>query len=102
MQVDQRRRRHSGNAQLHAGADGGIQHPRRHDDDNASRYFDVDNLAASTPLRILPPKPTPIEGVPPVVNFYFLPDMGRMTPRWLWGESRGYLPVRIAVGSAPR
>jgi hypothetical protein len=40
----------------------------------------VDDLAASAPLQILAPKPSPIERVPPVPNFNLLPDMGRMTP----------------------
>ena len=37
------------------------------------------DLTADAPLSILPPNAAPIERVPPVANFNFLPDMGRMT-----------------------
>jgi hypothetical protein len=80
MQFNQRRYRHARRAELHSGTDCRIEHPCRNDDNDAGRRLDVDDLAAGTPLRILAPKPSPIEGVPPVVNLNLLPDMGRMTP----------------------
>jgi hypothetical protein len=39
----------------------------------------VGDLTADSPLDVLAANPTPIERVPPVVDFNFLPDMGRMT-----------------------
>jgi hypothetical protein len=39
----------------------------------------MNDLTADAPLSILPPNAAPIERVPPVANFNFLPDMGRMT-----------------------
>jgi hypothetical protein len=79
-QFDQRRYRHARRAEFHSGTNCGIEHPCRNDDNHPGRCLDVDDLTAGTPLRILAPKPSPIKGVPPVVNLNFLPDMGRMTP----------------------
>jgi hypothetical protein len=79
MQIDQRFRSYLGNAKLHLGAESWIQHPSGHHDDHASRNFYVDDLTSSAPLRVLAPNAAPIKCVPFVVNFYFLPDMGRMT-----------------------
>jgi hypothetical protein len=39
----------------------------------------MNDLAAGAPLTILPPNAAPIERMPSVANFNFLPDMGRMT-----------------------
>jgi hypothetical protein len=79
MQLDQRQYRHARRAQRHSGTGGRIQHPCRHHDDHARRYLDMNDLTADAPLSILPPNAAPIERVPPVANFNFLPDMGRMT-----------------------
>jgi hypothetical protein len=81
MQLIQRRYRHARCAEGHSDAGGGIEHPCRHHDDHAGRHLDVNSLAAGAPLNILAPNAPPIEGVPLVTNFNFLPDMGRMTPR---------------------
>ena len=81
MQLNQRRYRDTRCAECHSGAGGGIEHPCRHHDDHAGRHLDVSNLAAGTPLHRLAPNAPPIEGVPTVTNFDFLPDMGRMTAR---------------------
>jgi hypothetical protein len=80
MQVNQCRDRHARHAKRHSGAGGGIEHPRRHDDHHAGRYLDMDDLAAVTPFRGLPSNPSPMQSMPAVANFNFLPDMGRMTP----------------------
>jgi hypothetical protein len=81
MQLDQRRYRRTWCAERHSGAHGRIQHPCRHDDDHAGSHLDVNDLAAGAPLNILPAKTTPVECVPPIADFDFLPDMGRMTAR---------------------
>src|ERR1700680_2166438 len=81
MQLIQRRYRHARCAEGHSDAGGGIEHPCRHHDDHARRHLDVNSLATDAPLNILAPNAPPIEGVPLVTNFNFLPDMGRMTPR---------------------
>jgi hypothetical protein len=93
MQLSQRRYGHAGRAKSHSGAGGRIEHPRGHDDDHAGRRFDVNDLAASTPLRIVAANAPPIECVPAVTNFNFLPDMGRMTARSPSAERHGSSPA---------
>jgi hypothetical protein len=39
----------------------------------------MDNAAANPLLAVLRPQTAPIERVPTIMNFNFLPDMGRMT-----------------------
>ena len=78
MQIAQRSDIDARRANLHAGAGGRIQHPRRHHDDHAGRHLDVDNTTAGALLAVLPPNTATIEGMPTVMDFDFLPDMGRM------------------------
>jgi hypothetical protein len=81
MQISQCRYGQPRHAKRDSGAGGRIEHPRGHDDDHAGRRFDVNDLAASAPLRIVAANAPPLECVPAVTNFNFLPDMGRMTAR---------------------
>jgi len=73
MQLNQRRYRDARRAERHSSAGDGIEHPCRHHDDHAGRYLDVNDLAAGALLDILAPNATPIDCVPPVTNFNFLP-----------------------------
>jgi hypothetical protein len=79
MQLSQRRYGHPRRAKRHSGARSRVEHPRSHDNDHAGRRFDVNDLAAGAPLRILAANAPAIECVPAVTNFNFLSDMGRMT-----------------------
>jgi hypothetical protein len=79
MQFSQCRYGNLRRAKRHSGAGGRIEHPCRHDDDHAGRRFDVNNLAAGAPFRILAANAPAIERMPAITNFNFLPDMGRMT-----------------------
>ena len=79
MQLNQRRHPNAGRAYLHAGASGPIQHPSRHHDDYARLHFNMNELAAMAPLHVLASETSPVQRMPPVTNFDFLPDMGRMT-----------------------
>ena len=79
MQLNQCRYCEARRAENHSRADDRIEHPCRHDDDHAGRRLDVNDLAASAPLTILTPNTPPMQRMPPVTNFDFLPDMGRMT-----------------------
>ena len=97
MQIAQRRYRHARHPEIHPGAGGGIQHPCRHDDDHAGRDLDVNEFTAGPPLGILAPNTAPIERVPAVTNFDFLPDMGRMTARLRSGAAIGCSPVPMPV-----
>ena len=78
MQIAQSSDIGAGRANLHAGAGGRIQHPGRQHDDHARRRLDVDNPAGGALLTVLPPNTATVEGMPPVMDFDFLPDMGRM------------------------
>ena len=57
---------------------GRIQHPGRQHNNHAGRHLDVNDLTVGAPLDVLAANATPIERVPSVMNFNFLPDMGRM------------------------
>lgn len=65
--------------EFHALTDRGAEHPRGHHDDDPRRNFYMDNLAVGALLAVLLPDPAAVQGMPPVENFNFLPDMGRMT-----------------------
>jgi hypothetical protein len=101
MQLSQRRHGHPRRAKRHSDAGGRIEHPRGHDDDHAGRRFDVDDLAAGAPLRILAANPSPIERVPAVTNFNFLPDMGRMTARLPSAARHGSSPAPSVAATGP-
>jgi hypothetical protein len=98
MQLGQRRYGHARCAQRHSGAGGRVEHPRGHDDDHAGRRFDVNELAAGAPLRVLSANTPPIQCVPAVTDLNVLPDMGRMTARLLWAARISYSPVRMRAG----
>lgn len=100
MQLCQRRYGHARHAKRHSGASAGIEHPGGHDDDHTRRRFEMNHLAASAPLRVLPANPPPVEGVPAVTNLNFLPDMGRMTARWLSAATTGPSPAPMPAASA--
>jgi hypothetical protein len=101
MQLSQRRHCNARRTQLHSGAGGGIQHPGRHHDNHAGRHLNVNDFTASAPLNVLAANATLIQRVPPVMNFNFPPDMGRMTGRLPSGAARGYSPAPIGVGNGP-
>jgi hypothetical protein len=99
MQLSQRGYRDARRAEPHSGAGDGIEHPRRHHDDHAGRYLDVNNLAAGAPLNILASNTTPIECVPAIVDLDLLPDMGRMTGRLPSIAKTRCSPARMAAPS---
>ena len=80
VQVGEGRHRHARRAELHPGAGGRVEHPRRHDRDHAGRHLDVHEATGEAILAVLPPDASPVQRMPAVVNDSFLPDMGRMTP----------------------
>jgi len=81
LQVQQRGHGQPRITQLHACAGGTVQHPSRQDDNYTGGNLDVDDITAGSSLAVLLPKPAPIQWVPTIEDFDFLPDMGRMTPR---------------------
>jgi len=79
MQITQRSRRDPRPSQRHRGAGAGIEHPRRQRSYDAR--FDLYMYDASTGalLTVVNPNATPVVRMPTVMNYNFLPDMGRMT-----------------------
>ncbi|MGJ7555058.1 hypothetical protein ACSFBI_13735, partial [Variovorax sp. RB3P1] len=53
-------------------------------------------------LAVLPPDATPVEGMPAIEDFNFLPDMGRMTRRLQWAEATGCSLGACVPGNAPQ
>jgi len=68
----------------------GIHHPARNLDNNARWAFNLEKSANHAPL--CPPHPDLQAeiGVPTVMNFPLLADMGRMNGQWLWAGSRSF------------
>jgi hypothetical protein len=56
----------------------------------AAALFNVTNLDATT-----------IQGMPSIIDFNFLPDMGRMSANWRSVARTGYLPEVCAPAYAP-
>ncbi len=79
MQFNQRCDRDARGADAHASAGGCIEHPRRHNNDLAGPHLHVHHIAPGAPFPVLAAQPPPVKGVPSVMNFDLLPDMGRMT-----------------------
>jgi hypothetical protein len=102
MEIDQRGHRHARRADGHSGAGDRIQHPGRHNDDDAGRHLDVNTLAASAAFAVVPPNSTPMQRMPAVMDLDLCLDMGRMTQRLRSAGSHGCSPGLIAAASAPR
>ncbi len=80
VQLAQCLRRRSWRPQFHRRTRCRVEHPCRHDDDDAKRHFDMNHLTGSPLLAVLTPHSPPEQRMPPVENLNLLPDMGRMTP----------------------
>jgi hypothetical protein len=65
-------------AERHSSTDTGVDHPVWQYRYCAGRHLDMDNLAARTLLAMLHPQSSTVKRVPSIVNFNFVPDMGRM------------------------
>jgi hypothetical protein len=79
VQLGERRHRRSRCTEFHGRACGGIEHPYRHDDDDAGRCLDVNDFAVGSLFAVLAPYATPVQRVPAVEDLNFLRDMRRMT-----------------------
>jgi hypothetical protein len=79
MQIPQGVRRNKRRAEDHAGANAGVEHPVRKYRYDARLDLDVDDAAACASLAVMRSNSSLVERMPAVVNFNFLPDMGRMT-----------------------
>ena len=79
MQVTQNSSRNPWSSQRHRGASAGIEHPRWQGHYNTRLNLDMDNASAGALLAVVNPYATTVVGMPAVMNYNFLPDMGRMT-----------------------
>jgi hypothetical protein len=79
MQIPQRIRRNDRRAEDHAGADACVEHPVRKHRYDARLDLNVDDAAGGALFAVMRANSATVERVPAVVNFNFLPDMGRMT-----------------------
>ena len=79
MQIPQGIRRDERRAEDHARADAGVKHPIRKYRYNARLNLDMNDAAAGALLAVMRANSSAVERMPAVVNFNFLPDMGRMT-----------------------
>ena len=79
MQIPQRIRRNERRPEDHSGADARVEHPIRKYRYHARLDLDMDDTAAGALLAVMRSNSSAIERMPAVVNFNFLPDMGRMT-----------------------
>ena len=79
MKLEQRRYCHTRRAdRCHTGAGDRIQHPCGDCRDYAGHCLNVNNLPGGTLFGVVSADAAPIERMPPVMNFNFPPDMGRM------------------------
>lgn len=102
MQFDERGRRYPADADLHACARDRIEHPRRHNRDDAGLRFDLHEPPRATLLAAAEANATPVEGMPAIMDHDFLPEMGRMTRRLPSGGGIGPSPARTRVGGVQR
>ena len=79
MQIAQYVRRNTWLTQGHCGAGAGIEHPGWKGRDHTRFDLDVNDAPAGALLARLNPNPTAVIGMPTVVDYDFVPDMGRMT-----------------------
>ena len=80
MEVGQGGDGHPWRAEPQARAGRWIEHPPRHDGDDARCDFDVRDLAVRPPLAVLPPRSAAVQRMPAIVDDHLSPDMGRMSP----------------------
>jgi hypothetical protein len=60
----------------------------------------VHQLARRTPLTLNTTNPLSVQRMPAILDYNFLPDMGRMTARLFSAARLGCSPAPIAAGSA--
>jgi hypothetical protein len=89
-------------AQRHGRTHDTIQHPCRHYLHYTRAGLHVHHATAASLLDVSYLDATPIQGMPTVMDFNFLPDMGRMIANLQSGGGIFYLPVLTQVANALR
>ena len=88
--------------QAQAGARRSIQHPAGNCDNDTRCRLDMNDLTRCSALAVLTAHPAPIQRVPAIEDFNFLPEMGRMTARWRWEDRIGSSQAACGRASALR
>jgi hypothetical protein len=101
MQCAEGRQRDTRRTDLQAGAIDGVKLPRRQDRHSAGRQLHVHDITGYAPLALNTTHAPPVQRMPPIMDYDFLPDMGRMTARLPWAASHGCSQVPIAADNAP-
>jgi len=86
---------------FHAGAGDRIQHPRRHDRDDAGRDLNGCEPAIAALLKSVQPQPLAGERMPAIMDNNILADMGRMAGRLPSDGATGHSVARTRAATAP-
>jgi hypothetical protein len=97
MQIAQRRYSDSRLTRLHGRTHSRIQHPLRNHPHYTWISLNVNYATAAALLDVPDLDAATIQWMPTILNFNFLPDMGRMNGNWLWGAAHGCSPTRLAA-----
>ena len=79
MQISQRIHRESRCSEGHAGADARVEHPVRQHRYDAGLDLQVHDATTRTLFSVVSAYASAVKWMPGIVNFNFVPDMGRMT-----------------------
>jgi hypothetical protein len=79
MQISQRIHGDSRCSEGHAAADTGVEHPIRQHRYDAGLDLDVHDATTRTSFAVVSSHAAAVKWMPRIVDFNFLPDMGRMT-----------------------
>ncbi|WP_232437892.1 hypothetical protein, partial [Burkholderia ubonensis] len=80
---------------------GPIEHPRCHHLDYAKAGVDMHHAVAAAILDVSNLDAATIQRMPTIMDFNFLPDMGRMNASLRRGARIGCSPVLCAPGNGP-
>src|SRR6201994_445816 len=99
LQFEKCREIHARRALGHRSANDGIKHPVSNSNNHARRSQDAQKSTRRS-LRYAPDDDLAAKiGMPAVMAFHLLPDMGRMNGGWLSEENHGSSPAPIAADS---
>jgi hypothetical protein len=101
MQCAEGRQRDARRTDLQAGAIDGVKLPSRQDRHSARRQLHVHDITGHPPLALNTTHALPIQRMPPIMDYDFLPDMGRMTARLPSEENHGSSLAPSVAPTAP-
>jgi hypothetical protein len=101
MQIAQRRYSDSRLTRLHGRTHSRIQHPLRNHPHYTWISLNVNYATAAALLDVPDLDAATIQWMPTILNFNFLPDMGRMNGNWSSAAVIVCLPAQIRAANAP-